>query len=432
MTVVLLLLACAVGIAVGRIVVGHWFNHVMVYSVTWTVSLSLYALGLIHYYEITRLAWTYITLAWVQVVLGAIIGRVLSRAMEAGPQPAEASRERDLTVVVLVLSAVGSFAAIGSLLLSVRQMGGWVPALTAGVTQRYQLRLTGQLEGDVPYVGALLLAGCAFGGLRAARRGRIDFTGLLPLLLLVLHGVTMGGRTMIGIGIVVYVTCLLLPGVTRPAASALPARAKTRRRLLMLALSGTVAIGGVAFVSATRGLVVDLPGVDPRLSAMSRYVPFLPSIYAHASGSPVAFSEYLKSEPPRLFPGAYTFAPAWRVFARVTGADTHVPYYEESYFTPVESNVATWLKNIHTDFGPPGIAWFPFVFSAVLTWLTLRARREHRSSTTVLAANLLAVICFSVLFNFMVIGFWLISTGVSWLVGLVLDHRSRRRLPAVA
>jgi hypothetical protein len=426
MSVLLLLLAAVIGTVLGRLILGYWFNHIMVYSVTWTISLTLYALDLIHYYQITRQAWVFIVVAWLQIVLGAIAGRALSPAAGPAEEPDPAT-ERDLAVSTLVLSTIGALAVVGTLLYSARQMGGWLPALTSGVASRYQARLNGEAANDVPYLGALLLAGCAFGGLRAAKRGRIDFAGVVPVLLLVLHGVTIGARAMIGIGVVVYVTSLLLPLTKAREVRSPQRRSSSVTRAITLGLSSAVAIGGFAFISATRGLTVTLPGVDPRLAEMSRYVPVLPSIYAHASGSPVAFSEYLKSDQRPLFFSAYTFAPAWRAFGRISGANTSVPYYEESYFTPVESNVATWLKIIHQDFGPTGIAWFPFVFSAVLTWVTLRARRNHRISTSVLAANLMAVLFFSFLVDLMMHGYWVIGTSVSWLIGLALDYRARTR-----
>jgi hypothetical protein len=433
MNLALVLLSTAGGAMAGRLLFGRWFNHVTVYSAAWGASLALVTLDLIHYYPITARAWGWIAVAWLQVVLGAVLVLAITRRTGTPPsRPVHPADDRDLARVILALSVLGSLAIVGSLLLSARQLGGWLPAFTSGVARRYQARLAGEVPAEVPYLSALLLAGCAFGGVRAARRGQVDLMGLLPLLLLVLHGITIAARAMIGIGGVAYLSALLLP---RPSLRSAPVAGRApgaSRRVLVLLLTAGVALGGFTLVSATRGLTTQLPGVDPRLVQLSRTVPFLPSIYGHISASPVAFSEYLKADPPRLFPSAYTFAPAWRLFARVTGAPTAVPYYEENYYTPVESNVATWLKNIHADFGAGGLVLFPFAFSALLTAIVVRADRHGRVSTHVLAASLLPVLLFSFLVNLMMHGYWVIGTAVAWLVALVLDARAHRRTTGMA
>ena len=67
MTTLLVIGSTVMGAIAGRALLGRWYNHVTMYSLTWGFVLSLYSLDLIHYYPITSVAWVYIGTAWFEI-----------------------------------------------------------------------------------------------------------------------------------------------------------------------------------------------------------------------------------------------------------------------------------------------------------------------------------------------------------------------------
>lgn len=430
MSALLFVLAGAAGAALGRALLGRWFNHLTLYALVWGGALALYAAGLIHYYPITWQAWASIAIAAAELALGAVTVILLARrpreADAALPRPPVVP-ERTLAIAILALTACAALAMGLQWVFLARRFGGIGGALFQSVNERYQMRVAGE-TGGIPYAGALALTAAAFAGIHTARIRRLDLVGLLPLVVVALQGVTAAGRMGMGVGGALFVATLILARRRTGAATAAPPalRSGPVSRLgpaIGLVVVLAVLIGGFSFVSGARGLVTDLPGVDPAMARYARYVPFVPSLYGSLSVGPPTFSEYLKAGAPRVAPGAYSFAPFLRGLRRL-GVGPGVPYYEEQYFTPVPSNTGTWLKNTYAEFGAPGIVALPFLVGALAAWLMVRTR-QGRLSTLVVLAHVLAVVIFSFSFNIMVLGDWWVSALVGWLLAAALDRRAR-------
>ncbi len=427
MTAVLVILASVCSAILGRLLIGRWYNHLSLYALGWGVALLFYQFDLIHYYPITPAAWGYIGVAWVAFLAGTATVRFTSNEgpVEATGRKPAASHAARLAILALCLLAATTLAYQWLYLL--RRYGTVATAVLAGAAERYQMRVAGDVEGQVPYVGALALTACVVAGAYAKRAGRLGLLSLLPLIVVGLGGITAAGRTGIGIGAILFLSGLLVtpsPGAKIATSAPRPPGTRLSKRLRQVA-GGLVlvvaAAGSFSLISATRGLQVDLPGVDPAMHRLSRYLPFAPSLYAHLSVSPVAFSEYLKAGAPTQGLGGYTLAPVRRVLARV-GLSSSVPYYEENYFTPVPANVGTYLKNVYADFGPAGVVWFPFLLAGVATWLAWRYRGSDRLLPVMVLAHLYAVVVFSFTFNIMVLGDWLVSLAGGCAVALLLDR----------
>jgi oligosaccharide repeat unit polymerase len=141
----------------------------------------------------------------------------------------------------------------------------------------------------------------------------------------------------------------------------------------------------------------------------------LAGLTANIAATPVAFSMYLDTPEAekRGMWGGYTFAPIYRLLSRL-GFNTHVPAYEENYYTPVPVNISTYLKNVYSDFGLAGVFIFPFLLAFCSTALMLR---PGSLTTRLILAHLYAVIAFSVLFNIMLLGYWYLSLATSIVIG---------------
>jgi oligosaccharide repeat unit polymerase len=237
---------------------------------------------------------------------------------------------------------------------------------------------------------------------------------MTPVVLVVLQLFSVMGRTGLGVAAVLFAVSFVY--TPKPVRFAIP--------MWQRLVAGSVAmmlIGTFVAVSAIRHLNVEFAGITPKLEEISEYVPFFPSVYSNFSATPVAFSLYLATPEQQKegFWGMYTFAPIFRFLSRL-GFPCAVPAHEENYYTPVPMNTSTYLKNVYSDFGPAGIATFPFVLGACLALLITRA-----SGTLGLAllANLFVLAVFAFAFNFMLLGDWYIGLGGSVLGALIADMR---------
>jgi len=89
-------------------------------------------------------------------------------------------------------------------------------------------------------------------------------------------------------------------------------------------------------------------------------------------------------------------------------------------------NTATYLKNVHSDFGASGIFLFPFLMGAVAALLALQARETFSLTPVVLLAHLYVVIVFSFVTNFMQLGYWFISALASTCAAVMIERREKR------
>jgi oligosaccharide repeat unit polymerase len=416
---VLLVLLTSIAVYIGRVWFKQWLNPLSVYSALWGFCLCNYELQLIQYYPISATAWIYMMAAWVSLYLGA------AAVLFTGPRvrrPVATRLAVDLNRLrkgILVLSIVGTAGVLGQLFDVMRNFGGGIGTIFLNANDIYVARISNQLSG-LPYAGAFSLAACVLAGIHVGKSGKFTFATFLPIVLVALQLLFLMGRGALGIAAVLFSVSALHtprdPGVRAP-----------RWQLIGgIVLLATILCGVFALVSAIRGLGVDYPGNTAAMDRISEYIPVAPSIYSNFSATPVAFSMYLSSpqEDRHGFWGMYTFAPVFRLFSKL-GFPTGVPPYEEDYWTPIPMNTGTYLKNVHSDFGPAGILIFPFSLGAVSAFLVSRIRSRCQLLDVVVLSNICVIIVFSFAFNFMLLGEWYIAAVASVLTAMVVGWKRR-------
>ncbi len=340
---------------------GSWLNHLSLYTFVWTLALGAYELHWIRYNSISPTAWLYIFVAWVGVYLGTAI------VMVPGKRPVNLSVPHYLPRLKLVI-IIFSLAGLASSAVLARQImrdinPNLLLAVTLGTPQIYQSNFeeTGQFSG-IPYLGFLPLAASALAGAYAARRGRIDWVCLFPMLVATINGILSVSRWAILLSVALFLTALYLTPRPKPI----------RLSLIQKGLLILVGLGGLAFVSFARNdLALSLTDQSTTLSHISEWVPVAPSIYFYVSAGPPGLSEYLRDpqQEGNLPWGRYTFASVYRFLSKL-GLATYVPYHQEFYSTPEWVNTCTYIREVHSDFGVAGVLIFPIVLGAVAGWLS--------------------------------------------------------------
>ncbi len=419
----------AIAVYVGRVWFKRWFNPLSLYSAIWGFCLFNYELRLIQYYPISMIAWFYIAVAWLALYLGAAAVFFMTLRPK---QPSTVQLPINLVTLkraILILSMIGGVGVIAQVISVSREFGGPVQAILLNSSDIYNARTSNEISG-LPYVGSFSFAACALAGVYVGKIGKFTFVSLFPVVLVAVQLAFAMGRTGLGIAAVLFFVCA--------AYTPRDVRIATVRwkRIAGVVTIAAVLVGTFAFVSSYRGLGVDYPGITPALDRISEYVPMAPSLYSNFSGTPVAFSMYLSSPRERSvgFWGMYTFGPIFRFLSKL-GFPTSIPPYEEDYWTPFPVNTSTYLKNVHSDFGPAGILIFPFILGAAATALNLRTRTKPRLLHLVLLANLYVLVIFSFSYNFMLSGDWYIGTVASVVAALVIEQAGalsqNRQIPQV-
>ncbi|MDZ7413300.1 MAG: hypothetical protein ONB15_07165, partial [candidate division KSB1 bacterium] len=95
---------------------------------------------------------------------------------------------------------------------------------------------------------------------------------------------------------------------------------------------------------------------------------------------------------------------------------------QKFYPIPFPSNTATYLRELHADFGLTGVLVGPYLLGLLCTVLWFKVRRQPKTTTLAWLAHLYVVVAFSYLYQATRAGYWVISLGLSLLVGAVIDR----------
>ena len=419
--IVVLMGASAFSAYIGRWGYRRWLNPLTLYSAVWGISLISFELRLIQYYPMSLTAWAYIALAWFSFLLGTGTAFATGTPKNRAGAPALLVDIRNLRVAILILCAIGAITVIDQALVLRREFGSVWTAIVLQPGDVYLGRTGGEFS-FFPYVGAFLFAASSMSGVYSAKRGRISLLSLLPLVLEVLNAVM--GMARGGVLIAGFLFAMSFLFTPKTQGSVIPKWQLVSGMLLVTALL----IGEFAFVSTTRHLQTDFSGRTDALDTLAEYIPPLPSLYTNISATPIAFSMYLDTpdEQQTGFWGMNTFAPFYRLLAKL-GFPTAVAGYEENYYTPVPMNTSTYLKDVHSDFGLPGIVIFPYLLGLISAYLGLRVAYRPRLVDIVLLAHLVLVIAASFAINLMFTGDWPISVLSGVVVASIVERFSTRK-----
>jgi oligosaccharide repeat unit polymerase len=299
-------------------------------------------------------------------------------------------------------------------------------AVTAGAVKIYAAGFeeTGEFTG-IPFLVFLPFAATALAGIYAAWKGRIDGVVFLPLLVAAITGILSVSRYSMVLSATLFLGSFVLTPKTKPIYWS-----GIQKLLITVAC-----IGGIVFVSIVRiDLGSSLHDQRSTLTKLSEWIPAAPSLYFYLSGPPVGLSEYLNdsSREANLPWGRYTFASVYRFLAKF-GLASPVSFHQEFYSTPEAINVCTYLREIHSDFGPVGVFLCPFLLGVIGGW-------SSKSRTTLFRIVVLTHVYLIVLFSFtylaVVAGQWPQRLAVSLIVSVLLERASiptaGRRIATIA
>ncbi|MFA4923283.1 MAG: hypothetical protein WC557_03740, partial [Ignavibacteriaceae bacterium] len=224
----------------------------------------------------------------------------------------------------------------------------------------------------------------------------------------ILKDVASIGRSGIFVGFLFYITSFFL---FRHSLSENPnynSQKSKRSLLISSAVILIIVVGSLSIVKNVRGSFEDFKGKTQTFNKL-KDVPFIsPSIYLYFSSNVGVFSKYfdLQAENPMI--GENTFLPVYNLLSKFDVVK-HPEFYPRGYFIPMWSNSATYLKDLHADFGSFGLFGFPFFLSFMATfyWFRFYERGDLISFTILVYINIIT--SFSVFYLITRAAFWFMS-----------------------
>ncbi len=424
----LLILICGLlGVLVSRMLLGRWFNHLAMYSFIWGVGMAAYAMRLISYKPMADEVWLLIGYGWAAFAAGACLiplgraalGVISSERVEAVPLSVARLEQRLLAASIVVLSLIGLVGALQHWSVLISHFGSVAMVIVRG-NLIYRMRVSDELPGMLPYVDSFALAAVFLAGVYGARSGRIRPIALFPLLVIIVSDIALVGRAKMLNGIVLFLSAYFV-GRWGSGSMAMRQPVPRWKKVVGLLLVLALFLSAAEFVRGFRGTFERFYGASRRLTELERNILITPSLYMYISSHPAVLNAYWKAGGEHPFPGSNTFAPVFRILARFGLADD-VPDYQKFYPIPFPSNTATYLRELHADFGLGGVLLGPYALGLLCTVLWFKVRRQPKITSLALLAHLYVVVAFSYLYQATRAGYWVISLGLSLLVGAVIDR----------
>ncbi len=420
-------------VLLGRLQFGIWFNPVSAYSAIWTISLSLFEMKLIYFYPLAPETWAVIFAGWTSFILGCLAvtaARFATRpAYSPVPQAAgtvEFSPEEIVLLrrVLWVLNTVALVIAVQHITTILRKFGN-IGSLVVFAQTVYETRTRKGIEGAVPYFGSAMLIGSLVGGIYSSAMGKLKLAGVLPVVLTVAVSFAEMGRMSMMIAVLMFVTGYVLNRRRVRAPEQISVFSVRVRRIIALAMVLVIVGGGAELVRSARVPFEQFAGTTRALSKLRGGSFVTPSVYLYMTGHHGALNQYLRQDVEHSLPGGFTFAPIWRLLSKL-GYDTYVDQYQRFYRTPTPSNTGTYLRELHADWGLPGVVFGPFILGMLISVSWYRTMTRHRMVDYVIAAHLFVAVVMSYVDLVTQLGYWLASLVFGLIAAAVYDRRTMK------
>jgi len=287
----------------------------------------------------------------------------------------------------------------------------------------YSMRTAGITQGGIPYLGALALAATCLAGIYTALVKKIKITAIIPIVVIVISSIASMGRAAILIALILFVSGYIF---TKQSTDVKKHRRLSFKQLISFTFILIIVLGGLEIVRSHRGTFESLPGATQSLNKLRGSSFITPSVYLYLTVDYGVLNQYLKHDEEKVPFGTHTFAPLWRFLSKF-GFDTYVPEYQKSYFTPVGSNTATYLREVHADFGLLGVFLYPYLLGVLTSYFWYKLKAVSFLSTIIILSHLYVIIGMSFIVGATRLGYWVESFLGALVVVLFIQNKIRIR-----
>ncbi len=364
-------------IVISRNVFSRWFNHVSIYAFSWMMMLILYNLKLLDYYDLIWQAWFIIIIGFTSFFMGSLVvvfaRKVFQKDFAGTNKNVTISFLSDngkaLKYALVIISFIALLGAIQNWLVLIKGFGS-IEGVLVHANLVYSMRIRNEIPGQIPYISGFGFAGIVLAGIYSGYKNKITLISLIPFIAVVLKSLSSFGRVGMLMALVQFVGSFLF---VRYALS----KQKSQKKEIKLSSFKTIAsvvvaivliVASASLVKVFRHTYENFKSASGALRSTKSDIVISPSIYLYLSSHVGVLSEYLKEGTEKnKYWGENTFAPIYNFLAKFK-LNKEVSIYLKNYFIPMGTNTATYLKEIHADFGNWGVFIFPFLLGLLATY----------------------------------------------------------------
>jgi oligosaccharide repeat unit polymerase len=348
------------------------------YSFFFGISIFLYELKLLPYVDIIPFAWFIVILSSLSFLLGIVTiisARNLSRENPIILQKLDISLKifsddgKTLKFAIIFFSLISIYSTIEFWMFLIKQFGS-IPGVLINSQVIYRLNISGDLVGFTPYISLTGFIALFFAAIYTAYKGKFSILSFIPLISIMIREIGQAGRAAMSVALVEFVLTFflfryLLKSDFRQRFNFSRANAIVASILLVVLF---ILAASIVRISRTTESSEKFTGASSELSQTKENIFISPTIYLYASSNIAVLSKYFSSNGEKTGFGQNTFQTIHYYLSRLELIDK-LNEKPKGYYIPMWTNSATYLRDLHADFGISGVLLGPFLLGLLLTWL---------------------------------------------------------------
>lgn len=403
MSILLVLFISVVTFILSKYIFKKWFNHLLLYTLAWTMFLVLYELKFIRYIPISNEAFFIFFVTHIGVISGALTVYFARNVFIKNKTENNNSKFQSvlfdndfkvLKILIVITSIIGLYSAYQNWTYLLEKFGNITTIIIRAHTI-YKLRVAGEIDGGTPYLSIFPYAGIVLSGIYTAAKSRISFYSILPLVAIIISDVASIGRGGIFVGFSMLVTSFFL--FRHVISENYNLKIAFNRKALVIGnlIVIIIFLSSLTLVSELRGKFQDYKGKSRSFNKFDDIPFFSAAEYFYFSSNVGVFSKYFELQVENPMIGENTFLPVYNLISKF-GIIEHPNFYPRGYSIPSWSNAATYLKDIHADFGNIGLFLIPYLLSFICTFFWFRLYNNGDFISIVCLTYLYVVVSLSV------------------------------------
>jgi oligosaccharide repeat unit polymerase len=417
MILFLIVLIVLISVIAGKIILHKWINHLSVYSIIWGGLIFLYELKLLPYVDISPLAWFYIIIVFLCFFLGIVTvksarGLFRSKEILTGNSdinlPILADGGRTLKYALIIFSSISMFAAIQNWVVLI-DMFGSIPSVFLNANKIYIMNSKGGgVKGMVPFIPNFGFVAIFFAAIYTVYKGKFSFLTFYPLISVIIKEIGSVGRAAILLALMEFVFTFIL--FNHLLKDDIKKRFSFSRNnfIISFVILIILFIGSISLVRLVRDPTESFVGASKGLNKFKENLVLSPTLYLYLSSDVGVLSKYLDSDGERTKFGQNTFLTLYHILNKFDLVERDSDY-QKGYYIPMWTNTATYIREIHADFGPAGTFIFPFILGIIITWLWFKFYEQKSMLVLTFLVYLYLIVGYSFLVIITRTSYWSIS-----------------------
>lgn len=416
----------------GKVLFKKWFNHLSIYVYSWMLFLLLYEIKLIKYIPLSENTWVIIGLTFFSYLMGIATVFVARNNFNLENNPFRNVRIFDeklldnkghyLKLIIIFFIVIAFISAVQHWMILIDKFGS-VANVLIKANLIYRQRVSGELTGTLPYLHSSGYIAVFLSGIYSAYKNKITLLSILSILTVILKDVASVGRAGIFVSSLIFVISFVLYRNFLLKCD-IKEKIKNKNNLIISGIIiSVIVISSLTLVKEFRGSVESYSGSSTTLKKLKDVPVVSPSVYLYFSSNVGVLSRYFEAESENMMFGENTFLPIYNLISKFDIVK-HPNFYPRGYFIPMWTNSATYLRDLHADFGYVGLILIPYLLGLLATYYWIRFYETGSIYAFIVLTYLYQIISFSIFYMITRSAVWFIS----FLVLLILVPMARKVL----